>query len=246
MSTVRWWVFPEVRPHVNVDTAGLPVDFTAAVYEDIDTALALAEAADVDLVLTLFPGAIEIPPEWLATPEAMTRFVDVIDDLFIRYANHPRIMTWQVMNEPEWAIWNSLIDGDLVRDFVREVAERVHATTSSLVSLGAARMDGLPLWTDLGLDYLTVHWYDNMTGKSECVPCVSYAELARSLDTDLPILIGEFHHNPAEPVERLQRFRDLGYAGALAWSLLPNRTADGLDIVDDASQGFAAELGTVP
>lgn len=244
MSTVRWWLFPEVRQHVEIDNEGLPVGFKAAVYEDLDTALVLAEAADIDLVLTLFAGPLEIPSEWLKTPEARLRFVDVLDDLFVRYANHPRIMTWQVMNEPEWAIWNNVVDAGLVRDFVREIAERVHASTSALVSLGSARMDGLPYWTDLGLDYLTVHWYENMTERTQCVPCVSYLELAGSLETELPILIGEFNFNQLDPLERLQRFHDLGYAGAFAWSLLPDRTADGLGIVDDVSREFAAELDT--
>lgn len=244
MTHVRWWLFPEAARHITVDEDGLPTGFGPSVFADIDAALVLAEQAELDLILTLFAGPLEMPSAWLATAQGRSRLVNVLDQLFQRYSDHPRIMTWQVMNEPEWAIWGGAISAEIARELVIEVAASVHRNTSALVSVGGARLDGIVFWSDVDLDYLTVHWYDNMTARPQCLPCATYADIQAATEIDVPILVGEFFLGGPEPLARLERFRDHGFAGALAWSLLPDRTNDLLTIDLAAAAEFAGQLDT--
>ena len=152
-------------------------------------------------------------------------------------------MTWQVMNEPEWAIWDRHVAMTDVQDLVRKVAFAVHSETRALVSVGGARLDGLWMWQGLGLDYYTVHWYDPMKEAGECLPCVTYAQIRDELGLDAPIVVGEFYLGPdVDGDARLEGFRSHGFAGSFAWSLMPDQTADHLTIDMAAAARFATRL----
>jgi hypothetical protein len=243
MDVVRWWLFPGEPTQFTVDSAGLPNGIVPAVYDDIDAALELAERSDVSYVFTLFSGPTDLPAAWLTTEDGRARLTAALGELFAHYRDAERIMTWQVMNEPEWAIWDRHVVITDIQDLVRKVAFAVHAETQALVSVGGARLDGLWMWQGLGLDYYTVHWYDPMKQAGECLPCVTYAQIRDEFGLDAPIVVGEFYLGPdVDGDARLEGFRSHGFAGSFAWSLMPDQTADRLTIDMAAAARFAARL----
>ncbi len=243
MEIVRWWLFPGEPTQFTVDAAGLPTGIVPNVYDDIDAALELAERSDVSYVFTLFSGPTDLPAAWLTTEDGRARLTATLGELFAHYRNEERIMTWQVMNEPEWAIWDRHVVMTDVQDLVRKVAFAVHSETRSLVSVGGARLDGLWMWQGLGLDYYTVHWYDPMKQAGECLPCVTYSQIRDELGLDAPIVVGEFYLGPdVDGDTRLEGFRSHGFAGSFAWSLMPDQTADRLTIDTAAAARFATRL----
>jgi hypothetical protein len=230
LSTIRWWMFTGEPTQFLLDEAGLPIGLRPEVAQDVDAALALARAHDIRFVFTLFSSPSAIPSAWRDTPTGREQLVAVLSTLFQRYAADDRIMTWQVMNEPEWEIWSGEVDGYGVLELVRMVTAAVHATSTALVSVGGARLDGLPMWIGTGLDYFTVHWYDPM-GAVGCVPCTTYDDLRRTYGITEPVVVGElFLGVDVDALERVNDLEARGYAGAWGWSLLPDRTEDRLDV----------------
>ena len=96
--------------------------------------------------------------------------------------------------------------------------------SSAYVTVGAAMLDGLELWTGLGLDYYQAHWYDYMSSGDWCAPCTDYASLKAKYQLDAPLIIGEFYAgNQSTALRRDTYFATHGFAGAWPWSLLPRR-----------------------
>jgi hypothetical protein len=244
IELVRWWVFTDGPRHFVLDEHGLPTAVKAEVDVDLDAALDVAELYHIDYVLTLFPSPTAIPDSWLGSQQARAQVAAVLGDLFARHADSSRIHTWQLFNEPEWDIWSGNAAADEVRELVHLVADEVHQHTNASVSVGGARLDGLPMWQGLGLDYLTVHWYDHMRSRRECVPCTTWVAISSAAEVTEPILIGEIYlGNDIDAAARLLDIAARGYAGAFGWSLLPDRTADHLAIDLDAVAAAVDELG---
>src|SRR6185436_13786450 len=109
-------------------------------------------------------AAFQTQPDALRTPEGLSAvFANVIDPLLARYGTYgPQarlglaIHSYDVINEPDWvtrglALNHSRVQGTLralvrrpfsrdeLRYFVRGVADRVHATSESLVTVGGGR-----------------------------------------------------------------------------------------------------------
>jgi hypothetical protein len=235
VELVRWWVFTDGPSHFLLDENGLPTAVRPEVDADLDAALDVAELYSIDYVLTLFPAPSAIPDSWLGSEQGRAQVAAVLGDLFARHADSSRIVTWQVFNEPEWDIWGGQATEGEVRELVRLIADEVHRRTTAAVSVGGARLDGLPMWLGLGLDYLTVHWYDHMRARSECALCTTWSEISDATDITEPILIGEIYlGTDVDATARLLDAAARGYAGAFGWSLLPDRTADRLAIDLDA------------
>src|SRR5690606_16602270 len=144
-----------------------------SVHVDIEAALDLAAQHDVAYIFTLFASPTDLPDEWLASEAGRRAVATVLGELAGRYAGRAEISTWQVFNEPEWTIWNGEVQVADVQSLVELVAAAIHANSDTLVSVGGGRLDGITLWRDLGLDYLTVHWYDPMRASEWCVPCTT-------------------------------------------------------------------------
>lgn len=247
VRVLRWWLFPGDPWQVTRDEDGTPRAITPAVYPDLDAALRLAEAHDLYYEFTLFSGPAQLPASWLWHADQRQRLAEVLGTLFGRYRGHPRILAWDVVNEPEWDIWARRVSWQEVAALVRSVAQAAHTHGTAYVTVGAARLDGLALWTGLGLDFYQVHWYDAMTHPGHCARCTDYATLQTTHGLDGPLIIGEFYAGPdTDALARFQDFYDKGYAGALAWSLFAERTNDRMPIDLGAAAAFAravAETG---
>ena len=227
VHVARWWVFEGSAWQITRDASGVPMCLDPRVFADLDAALALAARYDLYYELTLFHGPGNVPAAWLTDPAQRARLVAALTPLFARYASHPRVLAFDVMNEPEWDIWNGLIAAAPVQETVRAIAASVHASGTAYVTVGSAMLDGLPFWKGLGLDYYQAHWYDYMSPGQWCARCTDYAEVQRRYALDRPLVIGEFYAGAdVDALQRLEDWRAKGYAGAFAWSLFPERTED--------------------
>ena len=223
---------PEFTPTGEVSTPGFDEYF----FQDFDALLEIARQRN----LLLMPVLLDF--WWCDLPKQVSGVQlgghsDIIRDvskrqtfldnalkpLIQRYASHPHILAWDVINEPEWAIQdipNAFQVGDPVtlqqmRDFVSDCADVIRTYSSHGVTVGSARRKWLQYWVGLGLDLYQFHWYDHFAAE-EPFPWPPYAELG----LDKPCVVGEVPTaNTAHSVEEyLEAARAGGYHGLLAWS----------------------------
>jgi hypothetical protein len=241
MKNVRWWMFPGDPWQVTTNDAGTPIGINESVYTDLDAALALAEEHGIYYTFVLFSGPDGLPRSWMSDMDHRAALANVLGtQLFRRYANHPRILSWEVFNEPEFKIWSGEFSESEVVDTVRAIAAQANAETTSYVTVGSAMLDGLEMWVGIGLDYYQAHWYDYMESGGWCARCTDYATVQASYGLDAPLVIGEYFGGPdADALQRLEDWYAKGYAGAWAWSLFPDHTFDHLAVDEAASTAFA-------
>lgn len=241
VNVVRWWVFEGDAWQINRDGSGMPTGLNEAIYQDFDAALELAEANDITYVFVLFSAPSHLPESWMNNPAQRKQLANVLGLLFARYAENPRVMSWEVFNEPDFDVWKGKIGEEQMRETVREVVNSIHANSKALATVGMAMLDGLPMVTGLGLDYYQAHWYDYMQPGDWCALCTNYDEVRRKHNLDAPLVIGEFYLGPdlENPHIRLEDWYSKGYAGAWAWSLFPESTTDKLEIDWNSMRIFA-------
>lgn len=231
-NVIRWWVFEGENPwQIKHDDSG-PTGLDESIYPDFDAAMELAEAHDLTYVFVLFSAPSHLPSSWLDDGAQRKKLANALAPLFARYADNPRVMSWEVFNEPDFDVWKEKTREDSMRETVREIGAAVHANSPALVTVGMAMLDGLPMVKGLGLDYYQAHWYDYMQPGNWCALCTDYAEVQSRYDLDAPLVIGEFYlgSDVESPHVRLEDFYNKGYAGAWAWSLYPESTHDKLEI----------------
>lgn len=242
IHTIRWWMFEGDAQAIGRDAHGAPATIDPGVYTDIDAALRLADTYDLYYDFVLFSAPTHLPAAWITDATQRTQLVAALTPLFARYKGNPRLMSWEVFNEPEWDVWTNKIDEAPLQDTVRSIAGAVHASSDAYVTVGSAMLDGLPMWVGQGLDYYQAHWYDFMSSGEWCAICVTYADVQARYHLDAPLVIGELYAGTdASPVDRLNTFYNAGYAGAWPWSLFPDHTEDRISIDLAAAQTFAGQ-----
>jgi hypothetical protein len=169
-----------------------------------------------------------LPRAWLTDAKQRQQLATALAPLFERYANHPRILAWELFNEPEYDIWGNKIPLAPVQATVRLLAGTVHAKTATGVTVGAATLEGVQFWVGQGLDFYSPHWYDQMRSGLACARCSDVTTIRATPGIDgLPIVLGEFYGGPdTDTQQRLNDFRAKGFAGAWAWSLFYDKTMD--------------------
>src|SRR5919201_3876806 len=189
----------------------MPAGLDSYVFADLDAALALAQKHHLylDLVLTdvsllyrsSYANGVQMGgrPYLVNTAAGRQALVDrAFAPLFDRYGQSPQILSYEVMNEPEWAISEDhAVNGKAgqpsslagMRTLVRQVTAAVHARTRSLVSVGSAASRWTAQWKGLGLDFYSVHFYDWM----HPWPDVDvYRSGCSGLNLDRPVVVGEY------------------------------------------------------
>lgn len=240
-NVIRWWVFEGDAWQIKRDASGAPTDVDEAVYADFDAALELAEEHDLYMVFVLFSAPHHLPAPWLEDPGQRSRLASALGVLFANYRDHPRVMTWEVFNEPEFDVWENRTKEEPMRETVREIAASVHANSTAYVTVGGAMLDGLGMLTGLGLDYYQAHWYDYMASGDWCALCRTYEDVKNQHGLDGPLVIGELYLSSEveSPHLRLEDFYTKGYAGAWPWSIFPDSTEDKYAIDWSAMRTFA-------
>lgn len=242
LHTVRWWVFPGDNPwQIEGDAQG-PTRLHPAIYADFDAALELAEQYDLYYDFVLFSASTAPPRAWVTNATQRAKLAQVLTPLFARYATHPRVMTWEVYNEPEFQIWNNQIDEASVVATAKAISDAVHANSHALVTVGHANADGIPMWASANLDYYSPHWYPYMSGGVYCITCNDYNFYKNRFTITKPIVIGEMYlGSDANPLNTLNSLSQKGYAGGWGWSLFPDRTSDRLAIDMNAVRTYSSQ-----
>jgi len=249
VHTVRWWTFEGDASQITRDAAGSPTGLNPNVYADFDAALALADQYDLAFDFVLFSPPTGLPRAWLVDPNRRQQLANTLAPLFERYKDNPRILAWEIFNEPEYDIQANKIPLEAVQATVKLLASTVHAHTATAVTVGEATLEGVPLWSGLGLDFHSPHWYDNMASGLMCARCSDVATIRATYPFDgLPIVLGEFYGGPdVDTLQRLRDFRAKGFAGAWTWSLFTEKTSDGKRTDLNAVTKFiASDSGAAP
>lgn len=254
VSVIRWWMFPDFRGDgVEFDAEGNPSGLSAKAVEDIQTALELAAEHDLYIVLTLFSfdnfrpsraeGEVDVPGMTPMVTDA-TRRAKLIDNvvrpaaLAAAQAPHAsRLLGWDVINEPEWAIQESGLDDqdftpneeldavplDDMKALINEsLAALDEVTPDALLSVGWAAAKWAWAFQDIvAVDFHQPHiygWVNTYWPYTESPSDLGY--------TGKPTVMGEFYMLDMPFAEDddtpfgtiVESWYGNGYAGAWAWS----------------------------
>jgi hypothetical protein len=251
VSVLRWWVFPSFRGEgVQLDESGDVIGLGGTALADLARALELAEQNDLYLMLTLFSFDSFYPDEQLeggvrargisklAIDDARrAKLIENVVRPFARAASQSphkdRLISWDVINEPEWAIRGaSLYGGDPQFDtnmkiteplthaqmekFIGSVVAALRDESEALISVGSAAIKWRHAWSKIDVDYHQFHTYDWV---NEFWP---YDKSPGDYMIDnLPVVMGEFPLGglqAASYAELTESWYQNGYAGALGWS----------------------------
>ena len=270
VRTVRWFAFADGRAGITFDAAGLPTGLDPFVTRDFDAALEIAGRHNIaiNFVLLDFRFLWDARTEngvqlgghatVLATPEGRQALVrNVFAPIFRRYANHPAILSWEVMNEPEWILQDAgTVDRENVsrpltlatfRAFAEPVVEAIHSIAGSYATIGCADAKWARNWLGLGLDYYQIHYYDWMQPYSTDN---LFAMRAESLELDRPVVVGEFpaaNSSVAGLRDYLDTWYKNNYAGAWPWSFRAGATWGSPDAtIFRAGAGAHARIVDIP
>jgi hypothetical protein len=255
-GVLRWWMMPDFRGDgVAFDGSDKPTGLAGTMTEDVEEALRIAEEADMYLMPCLFSfdaffstkdvGGQKIRSISPIVREASSRKM-LIDNVIRPLAKivrdsafAHRVVAWDVINEPEWAMMGPSPYGDPnyepmsdidpvthqeMETFVREVTIALHEETDSLVTVGSAAVKWANAWKNVGIDFYEPHvydWVDQYWPYDN--PPSKYG-----LD-DKPVIIGEF---PVQGLSgaslgiMLETLYQAGYAGAMPWDFHLTESGD--------------------
>jgi hypothetical protein len=247
VSVIRWWMFPELRGEgVSVDTSGTPTGLGATTLADLAAALDLAEKNDVYLMLTLFsfdgfratrtdsglkiPGIQPLVIDATRRTTFLENVVRPIAKAVQASTRRNRVIAWDVINEPEWAITGSDTYGDpafepnpalqavthaQMETFIASVVKVLRAESTAQVTVGAAAFKWAKAWSKIDQDFYQFHmygWIDTYWPYSKKPSDYGLG--------DKPLVMGEFPLGPlnATPYATVvDSWWNNGYAGAMAW-----------------------------
>jgi hypothetical protein len=241
LHVVRWWMFEGGSPQIRRDAGGTPTGLNPRVYTDLDAAVAEAAKFQISLDLVLFDGTDDdaTTHAWWTNPSMRAALRNVLVPLFQRYANQTRILSWEIVNEPDWQIRNGQTDQASATALVNLLADAVHANAHQLVTVGQAQLQDMASWAGSHIDFYSPHYFDNFgtTGGGD-----PFQQPAASPDGK-PVVVGELEAGPGLAPSARQRYQALydgGYAGASTWSLTPEATFDGFSLDGPGVAAFAA------
>ncbi len=246
VTAIRWWMFPDFRSAgVTFDATDTPTGLGGTAVADIDKALELAEQNDVYLMLTLFSfddfkptgdvAGIHVPGMAPMVTDATKRaaLMKVVRQIAKTVEASPyrnRMVAWDVINEPEWAISGSDSYGDpaftpqsgslqtvtfsQMETLVKDTIAVLRSESSALVTVGGAAAKWAQDWSHVNVDFYSLHIYDWI---DQYWP---YSNAPSSYGLNKPIVMQEMSFaglNGASYSSVVQSFWNTGYAGAMPW-----------------------------
>lgn len=269
VSVIRWWMFPEFRSSgLAFDGNDDPTGLTGTTVDDIHAALSLAETHDLYLVLTLFSFdnfrptrtdsglTIRGLSDLLRSSDRRAKVVEnIVRPAAQAVAQSPhahRLLGWDVINEPEWAISaeagapsglqfdpNEELDPitlQQMKDFLNDtLAVLKEETPWALRSVGWAAAKWSWAFSDVTeVEFHQPHIYGWV---HEWWP---YTQTPAELGyTGKPTVMGEFYLTPMPLADQssdsfstiVSSWYDNGYAGAWAWQYIETDLRSNLNLI---------------
>jgi hypothetical protein len=249
VNVIRWWLWPDFRGDgMAFDGSDTPTGLAGTALADVARALELAEKHDLYVMLTIFSfdnfrptrmegtlrirGITPIVQDAAKRKALMDKVVAPLAAAVEASPHKRRMVAWDVINEPEWAITGaSMYGGDPAFDpqtdlaavshvqmetLVRDVVTTLRANSKASITVGATAFKWSHAWSMVDLDFHQFHMYDwvNMYWPYERTP------MAYGLD-DKPVVMGEFPLTGltgASYGTLVESWFKNRYAGALAWA----------------------------
>jgi hypothetical protein len=249
VNVVRWWIFPDFRSDgVRFDGNDTPLGLGGTFLADLNKALELAEKYDLYLMLDIFSFDAFRPtttsygvtirglnPMILDGAKRLALLEQVIRPMARAVEASPykkRMIAWDLINEPEWAMTGSdrygdpsfncnsglqCISHDQMESFLKDVVTVLRAESRALITVGGAAIKWPKAWSGLGLDFYQFHTYDWV---NQWYPYTkSPAEYGI---VDKPVVMGEFPMTGLSGVSvssLLSSYLSNGYGGGLGWAV---------------------------
>ncbi len=248
VSVIRWWMFPDFRGDgIAFDGSENPTGLGATTLADLEAALELAEETDVYLMLCIFsfdnfrpsrtdsgvyiPGMTPIVTDSAKRSLLMENVVRPVARAVEASAHRQRVIAWDVINEPEWAMTGPSPYGDVdyepngelapvthaqMETFVSDVINVLRAESTALITVGAAAWKWAHAWTHVDIDFYQFHMYEWVnTWWPYSNPPSTYGI------TDKPVVMGEFPMGDLTGGVTYDMVASSwftnGYAGAMSW-----------------------------
>jgi hypothetical protein len=239
ITAVRWFALCDCRAGVKFDANGFATGLDAQVTDDLEALLRLAAAASlrIDLVLLdfLVSGIAQTDSKGVKTfGHADIVAENVKSDAFIQnvvtplashFKRRQEILSWEVINEPDWCVKNGTVNATpmtpgvtwpVVAGFVGRCAAAIHAAdVGALVTVGTGLLSDLGKLSAIAdLDYLQVHYYPSMTGSDDL-----YGRIPAMSATAKPLVVGEFcPHGTDDFHQSVNYWFSQGAAAAWPWA----------------------------
>jgi hypothetical protein len=262
VDVLRWWMFPSLAGDgLKFDSDKTPSGIGGTLVDDINAALDIAASLDMHIKLTLFSfdsfwnefvtGGVTFPslkPIIIDDAKRAALIAKIVVPVAQAVESSPhkdRMISWDVVNEPEWSITGEDGYGDQKFDpqssgsdnrtmgqvtfpqmetFVRDVVTALHANSSAPVTVGSAAVKWAKAWSKVGLDFYDFHWYGWV---DQYFPHTKTP--ADYKVDDKPVVVGEFPLVPASDStgqsfggitygKLIDDWLAAGYAGAQGWA----------------------------
>lgn len=261
VQVIRWWLWPDFRSDaVMFDANDTPTGLGGTALADIARALELAEQHDLYIMFTIFSfdnfratrmeqslkirGITPMVTDDAKRKALMDTVVAPLAKAVEASPNAKRMIAWDMINEPEWAITGaSLYGGDPAFDpqtdlmavthaqmetFLRDTRTTLRANSNPSITVGATAFKWKSAWSKLDLDFHQFHMYDwvNMYWAYDKTP-TDYM-----LD-DKPVVMGEFPLVGLQNVpyaKLVESWYGNRYAGALGWAFTDMMFANNRDL----------------
>ncbi|HEY3448510.1 MAG TPA: hypothetical protein VGK67_19295, partial [Myxococcales bacterium] len=220
VNVIRWWMFPRFfSESITFGADGAPTGIGGTLAADVQKALELAEAHDVYLMLTLFsfdtftptkteygldvPGLGPVVKDPAKSAKLYANLAGPVADAVESSPYRRRMIAWDLINEPEWAMTGPSLYGDpdfepgagleavthaQMEAFLKGLAAELRSHSSAQVTIGSAAIKWAKAWTHVDVDFYQLHYYDWVY---EWFP-YSTVTPANSGLSGKPVVMGEF------------------------------------------------------
>ena len=248
VEVIRWWVWPELwTDSITFDANGSPNPLGQQAIDDGLKALELVDKAGMRVMFCLF-SFDGFRPSREKFGIRMTGYRDIVIDDSKRAALMSNVVqpfvaalgksphvsalhSWDVINEPEWAITGANkyggndfdpdgelepVSHDQMETFLGDTIKVMREETPDIpVTIGSAAIKWLNAWNESDIDFYQTHIYDwvNAYWPYSSSP----SELGFG---DKPMIMGEYPLEGLEAADHatmLQSWFTNGYAGSLGW-----------------------------
>jgi len=274
IEVVRWWIFPEFwNDSITFDANGAPNPLGQQAKDDVQAALEIASNSGIRVMFCIFSFDGFRPTRELYGI-TMTGIHDIVTDnskraalmsnivrpLVTAAAESPHVSalhSWDVINEPEWAITGANkygsdafeadhelepISHDQMEVFIGDTIKVMRSVTPDIpVTIGNAAIKWMSAWNNSDIDFYQPHIYDWV---NDYWPYSrSPAELGFN---DKPMIMGEYPVEGLDDADHktmLQSWFNNGYAGALGWDYRVTHSKGESDaVVASTRSGYLQEF----